>query len=437
MNIVYILQFILLILSFYIFFKHILFVKSFQKYNYIFKFFLLVKVLLFTCISSVIIYFNQDVNFVLKEANFDNYSYSLIILIFYLFIFIILLNTFEYYENSLSSKYLIRNNTNINYISSAYILCVILVSLIFLLNLYLFGIPQLELFSGLNAQEIAYKRVSTLHNSKFNLFKNILGKELSIFLFFLSMNYWLCSTKKLSNIYLVFFIFLTFITVYYCTLELTKSGFANIVLYGSLFYFSVKAMQGYKSRVAFWLLGIGLIITCICFMFILVLPHMNSYQILKYIFDRVMFSQMSGYFFSSTNEFYSDIGVLSIVEYIGEVFKITNFLAPGQLITRELFPVEYYSGRMNYISTFFLSDVIWLSNPFMIIIASIHVSLFIRFAAYLMFFAKPRIIMSSFSAYCFFGTNFNSSYFPFIISSSVLFIIIFIITYSKAIKFKI
>jgi len=131
---------------------------------------------------------------------------------------------------------------------------------------------------------------------------------------------------------------------------------------------------------------------------------------------------MSGFVYSTTNDFRSEDGILSLILYFAEVLRVHDFIAPGQIITKTLFTEEFNSGRMNYISTFFLSDAYWLMGGFGVIFASVHVSVLLRFACYLFYFGYPRPIMTALMGFFFFGSNFNSSYFPYIISTSTVFI---------------
>ena len=116
-----------------------------------------------------------------------------------------------------------------------------------------------------------------------------------------------------------------------------------------------------------------------------------------------------------------------IILYIGEVFKLTEFKAPGQFLTEALFPEAFASGRMNYLSTFALADVIWFFGIYGLPFASIYLLIIIRCFVFLKSRAIHKEVWIGFSGAVFYSSNFMSSFSPYVLSAPIVFIFVILI----------
>ncbi|MBN3117022.1 hypothetical protein H4F46_19285 [Pectobacterium brasiliense] len=419
----------ILICVLYIMYRHVLFPKVYSiASGYDYRFFVFFYIVCLLGIGGIIATIYPDLNSVLKRTTENGFLLGSGLIFSFLIIYIILSEFFNVIERRYFSESLVSNNkySSLNGISVFCCLSIFLTVVI----ICFYGFPQTLLFKGLSAYDLAYTRTTALHNSTLipSFFRKILARDLSVFLsFVLYARFCLqrAENKKESKVrFLLILIFLC--AVYNVSFELSKSKLVEYLL----FLFLIRATVNYtlfrtKPKFFSLLFIFSGFTVLLIFIFSLAYPELELIDVINYFISRLFVSQISPFYYVSGVVFNNSekLGDLfDVFTYVGEVFKITDFFAPAQQLTQRLFYDDYTSGTMNYLSTFFASDVLWSFGLWFFPFASIYVVFLLRFTTILRAYGFPREIFIGVSAVVFYGSNFMSSFFAFIFSSTIVFI---------------
>ena len=410
-----------------------------MAHNAMYRFFICYKIVFLIPFSMIASYNFQSANHVLRSSNFDYFYIAALLTCVFILAFLLFDIFFNHIERARYQRYL-TDSKLVSYNGNLDRSSIVFVFAVFLLNVALMGLPQMYLFSDLTSQEFAHLRVAKLHSAPDSpsILKNILGRDIAIFTYFWLMARLVLAEGRAKLPLRKYVILLGFICTYYISLELTKSGIVYFLIYSYLFYYSVRCLKDKEILSLKQFIKIGVLAGSIAFiMFFLVYPGKSFEELAVYALMRLGISQTSAYIFV-VSEWMSgninpDLDLLS--DYIKSVFRISDFTAPGKTLTMQLFPEAFEAQRMNYLSTFFLADAIYLGGISAAVILSILVSFFFRFILFLSVVLRPTAAFQAFAAFFLFGSNINSSAFPFIFSASSVAVTIFVLIFTAQIRF--
>jgi hypothetical protein len=274
------------------------------------------------------------------------------------------------------------------------------------------GFPQKDLVAGLTASELASIRVNELHSSSNIgvLIKNALGFNFSILMTFLSYVIY-----RESNRGYVYFLIALYISIYFATFDLSKSK----VIWLLVGVFAIKLrydclLLGRRNLFPV-LLGFFVFFTLLVLLFIFTLPHLNMFEITKYLSSRIVISQISGapHFF----DYDFDAGKV-LVNHVLEAMQLGNYDAPGQIIMQKVFPIQFALGEMNYISIPAIYEAVSVFGFLLgtLMFAGSYTALRVLFLLREKSNKNQRIFFTVIASYSICNSNLSSSILPFIFS---------------------
>lgn len=416
---------ILLILKKYVFYP----ANEQSKANFEFRFFVAFQLVCLLGFGVLVASYDPTINSVLKRSPDNAFFFSKIIVLLFLILAIIVFQFFEKIENKLIP---IKDIQPFNINNAVFILIVLLAVMSTTLLILAYGFPQRLLFSGMAGPDLAYARITTLHNSNLvpSIVRRIFAKDLSIFLsFILYANLLIRKPNRFvlkSKIKLLTY-FVIALAIYNTSFELSKSKLVEYFLFLFLINLSINyTCHNIKPKLISLLLVPASLVALLVGFFALVHPEWPIIEVLTYFLSRLFVSQISPFIYT-VGSYFNDVTMgeaTDIVLYLGEVIKVTDFTAPAQHLTSILFPADYSAGRMNYLSTFMLSDVIWMFGIWAVPISSIYVLFLIRFVIFVKNRTKRLDLAIGLSCFTFYGSNLMSSFSPFVLSASMIFVVL-------------
>ena len=434
-----ILQVLVFLLTSYILYRQVLKPKAFSIVSsYEFRFFILFNIVVLLGFGSILAYNLPDTNSVLKRVMPGGYEWGLVGVLIFLFCWLLVSALFNAKERSYNYVKIDRKEDSFCSVNILILLTSIMVAST-LLILVVYGIPQKAMFSGMSAQDLAVMRTSGLHNSTAvpTLIRRLFAKELSIVLSFiflarvvLSKNRKSILKSKAKLLLLISF----FCAVYHVSFELSKSKLVAYLLIYYLLYCSCK-LRSYKRKtnLSSLFLTFVFLFGVLVLIFSLTYPDYDFQQLILYLISRLFVSQISPYYYS-VGLWVNDVNIaepFDIIFYLGEVFKLADFQAPAQRLTEMLFYDAYISGRMNYLSSFLMGDAVSMFGFYSVPFFSLYIAFLLRGFFFIRCFGFPKDLFFGLGAAVLYGSNFMSSLFPFILSSSVVFIVILSMLASK------
>lgn len=426
-------SFFIFICILYIMYRHVLYPKTYSiASGYDYRFFVFFYIVCLLGLGGIIAAMYPDLNSVLKRTTESGFLLGSVLIFVFLIIYIVLSAFLDVIERRYFSEKIV-NNKKYSSLNGISVFCCLSVFLTVII-IAAYGFPQTLLFKGLSAYDLAYTRTTDLHNSTLipSFFRKILARDLSVFLSFV-LYARLClqqadkndiNVKKIK----ILLVLTILCAVYNVSFELSKSKLVEYFLFLFLIRSTVNYSFFRKQPRLFYLFFIFSGFTALLvFIFSLAYPELELIDVINYFISRLFVSQISPFYYVSGIVFNSSekLGDLfDMFTYLGEVFKLTDFFAPAQQLTQRLFYDDYTSGTMNYLSTFFASDVLWSFGLWFFPFASIYVIFLLRFTAILRAYGFPREIFIGISAVVFYGSNFMSSFFSFILSSTIIFVIL-------------
>lgn len=400
-----------------------------SKGNFEFRFFVAFQLVCLLGVGVLVASYDPTINSVLKRSSHNAFFFSKLIVLLFLILSIIVFQFFEVIENKLAP---IKEVQPFNINNAVFILIVLLAVMSTTLLIFAYGFPQKLLFSGMAGADLAYARITTLHNSSLvpSIVRRIFAKDLSIFLsFILYANLLIRKPTQFvlkSKIKLLTY-FVISLAIYNASFELSKSKLVEYFLFLFLINLSINyTCHNVKPKfISLLVVSVSLVALLVSF-FALVHPEWPIIEVLRYFLSRLFVSQISPFIYT-VGSYFNDVKMgeaTDIVLYLGEVIKITDFTAPAQHLTSILFPADYSAGRMNYLSTFLLSDVIWMFGIWTVPILSIYVLFLIRFVIFVKNRTKRLDIAIGLSSFTFYGSNLMSSFSPFVFSASMIFVVL-------------
>lgn len=421
---------LILLLLIVVLFRYVFFPKTYSvASSYEFRFFIFFYVVCLLGFGVVVADVQQDLNWVLKSSTLEGFFWSKIIVAFFLSLMLLVFWLFDAAESCGARRGGFGTPVEVSSLDNGVAMLFILLgagSTIVLMAVY--GFPQLLLFSGMSGEELALARTAGLHNSTLvpSFIRRLLARDLTVYLSFI---YWarLYLAPTAARLYrsrnkLIAY-FLIFLAVYNVSFELSKSKLVEYLLFLVLIKYSVAYILFNKKPSLFKILLLGLLLLSILLVFFsLVHPEWELREVLSYFLSRLFVSQVSPFIYTvSAYDAGMQMGEpTDLALYVGEVFKLTDYTAPGQHLTSILFPDAYYSGQMNYLSTFLLADVLWMFGGWFVPVFSLYVLLLLRGWILLKARARPNDVFLGLSAFIFYGTNFMSAATPFVLSASVV-----------------
>ncbi len=433
------LQVLVFLLTTYILYRQVLKPQAYSiNLSYEFRFFILFNIVILLGFGSILAYNLPETNSVLKRVMPGGYEWGLAGVLVFLVCWLIVSSFFNIKERSYNYQKLAMREDSFCGINVLVLLTSLMVASTVLI-LAVYGIPQKAMFSGMSAQDLAVMRTSGLHNSTAvpSLVRRLFAKELSIVLSFIFLSRVVLSKsgsslfKSKAKILLV----VSFLcAIYHVSFELSKSKLVAYLLIYYLLYCSCR-LKGYKRKTNLFSLffTFSFLFSVLILIFSLTYPDYDFKKLIIYLSSRLFVSQISPYYYS-VGLWVNDVtiaGPFDIIYYLGEVFKLSDFQAPAQRLTEMLFFDAYISGRMNYLSSFLMGDAVSMFGFYSVPFFSIYVAFLLRGFFFIRCFGFPRDLFFGLGAAILYGSNFMSSLFPFILSSSVIFIVVLSLLASK------
>ena len=406
-----------------------------DKYLGIFeyRFFLLFNILLTLTVGAILAPYFRDANAVLRMVSESNFLLGKLIILGACICYWVIDFAFDNVERKFLSPSAVYCSDHRFYLAQV----LALLSLGLVISAY--GFPQLRLFADLSAGELAYFRIEKIHNSALvsSLFKNVLGFNLSVLLSYYFFTVYLFHRRRTQLLYFMVFLAASF---YFCTLDLSKSKLALYLLGLMAIKFNVYEVTSQK-QVSLKYVGLAFfaLTVLVLWMFALTIPGVEWVKILEYATQRLLVNQIAAYF--AVIELLLNApdvldGVDPFYYYFGEQLRLVSFMAPGQFLTSIIYPELFYSGRMNYLSTFNVADLLMIFGfgglllmPLIFVV--IRLSVLLRRSLADVGLGMPLAV------YFLVGSNFTSSALPFFFSVSALLPVLVLLLHLRRIRLNI